>query len=763
MLIVSDNEKGQLIAPADFWQLVGDQHYQHFYGVSFVFSVKFIKNHLLPQFDNIELVLGLSDNGKEPIGQKLSSVLFKRKDQINYAIEHADSEFTKRILDGSLKLYFTKTDLIHSKIYLMTTDDHYCAFTGSMNLTEQAVNHNYEQLEEFYGKLEDPQHQIHRQMFDIIKENAAEIIDAKQLRGYLNTKDKATQQVNILKDGIDLLQQKVNGDNQNYVLVNSDEIQRFNQDTAKLADQDDIDKETMRTLEVSLNLFTDKGNLKRKTTIDKKLPVIQKIQQRVSYIEKDEKAKRTFATNSNYFPRPLLIYSQDANQLYQSPKFGSKVPGQLIELKEIDRDHLKRSLQTFCDIVNEYQDVKINGEGWQTLNFLLYLYETPFIWKIKDIYAHSDTAKHSSDVPVAVNLVGRGQTGKTTLGIDLAAKLTGALNTLSNEDFKASSGSRENIHIKNVLNTYYHTKGPVSPLMIDDVRPDLTTKDYFASVLKGVTNKYYGPMPTVILTMNREDNNGQLTQRNEISRRDLMLSFESNFRGTEEDQLKRIDKLERQADDYLYQYCLVKMQQFFRDVDEETGRQILNDYFYPIRKILKDALKEFGLYDQVAKFFDLGTYNYEDFRSFNDWKMLVSQAKIGTDISFSHNGQGQLIAQVNKSLFSRLVADNTNRNSASSVMNSYFHGLPREYEISDTTLLTQSGFPINVNNFDKWMQEPLLETRFQKESELGKQESDQKRNQVLDQLIQSQLKLTDTLAKEHRKQHHGLFGWLRKN
>ncbi|WP_367341830.1 phospholipase D family protein [Limosilactobacillus sp.] len=762
MLIVSDNEKGKLIAPADFWQLVGDQPYQDFRGVSFVSSVKFIEEHLLPQFANIELILGLSDNGKNPIGQKLSSVLFKRKDQINYAINHADSEFTKRILDGSLKLYFTKTDLIHSKIYLMQNDDQYRAFTGSMNLTEQAVHHNFEQLEEFYGDVKDIEYRLHRQMFDLIKQNAAEIIDAKQLRGYLNTKDKSVQQVNILKDGIDLLQQKKGEDDQNYVLVNSDEIKRFNHDAAKLANQDDIDADTMRTLEVSLNLFTDKGNLKRQKTIDKKLPVIQKIQQKVNYIEKDEKAHRTFATDSDYFPRPLLIYSQETDQLYESPKFGSKVPGQLIDMKEIDRDHLKRSLQTFCDIINEYQDVKINGEGWQALNFLLYLYESPFIWQIKDLYAHSDTAKHSSDVPVAVNLVGRGQTGKTTLGIDLAGKLTGALNTLSNEDFKAASGSRENIHIKNVLNTYYHTKGPVSPLMIDDVRPDLTTKDYFASVLKGVTNKYFGPMPTVILTMNREDNNGQLTQRNEISRRDLMLSFESNFKGTEEDQLKRIDKLEKQADDYLFQYCLVHLHQFFADIDEDTGRKILNDYFYPIRKILKEALSEFGLYDQVKKFFDLGTYNYEDFRAFNDWKMLVSQAKIGTDISFSHDGQGQLIAQINKSLFSRVVADNTNRNSASSVMNSYFHGLPREYEISDTTLLTQSGFPINVINFDRWMKEPLLETRFRQESELGKQESDQKRDEVLKQLMQSQIQLTNTLENEHKQRHHGLFGWLRK-
>lgn len=80
----------------------------------------------------------------------------------------------------------------------------------------------------------------------------------------------------------------------------------------------------MRTLEVSLNLFTDKGNLKRQKTIDKKLPVIQKIQQKVNYIEKDEKAHRTFATDSDYFPRPLLIYSQETDQLYESPKFGSK-------------------------------------------------------------------------------------------------------------------------------------------------------------------------------------------------------------------------------------------------------------------------------------------------------------------------------------------------------------------------------------------------------------------------------------------------------
>lgn len=59
--------------------------------------------------------------------------------------------------------------------------------------------------------------------------------------------------------------------------------------------------------------------------------------------------------------------------------------------------------------------------------------------------------------------------------------------------------------ISDVINEYLQTSGPVSPLMIDDVRPDLTTRQYFEDMIKRNSNSITGPIPTAIFTMNKED------------------------------------------------------------------------------------------------------------------------------------------------------------------------------------------------------------------------------------------------------------------
>lgn len=99
----------KLISNADFWQLVDLQResnkFSEFKGVSFISNIKFIEKNLLPRFDQITLILGLTYNGSNSIGKRIDQILNKRRDLIEYSYEHQDSPFTKRILDGSLQLF----------------------------------------------------------------------------------------------------------------------------------------------------------------------------------------------------------------------------------------------------------------------------------------------------------------------------------------------------------------------------------------------------------------------------------------------------------------------------------------------------------------------------------------------------------------------------------------------------------------------------------------------------------------------------------
>ena len=117
MLDILDYTKQELISDADFWQFAGEhlEKPTEFRGVSFVSSIKFIEEQLLPRYDKVTLILGLSDNGKESIGKRMRQ-LNDRTEFVNYGYEHPDSEFTKRILDGSLRLLFTKQELIHNPL-----------------------------------------------------------------------------------------------------------------------------------------------------------------------------------------------------------------------------------------------------------------------------------------------------------------------------------------------------------------------------------------------------------------------------------------------------------------------------------------------------------------------------------------------------------------------------------------------------------------------------------------------------------------------
>ena len=427
-------------------------------------------------------------------------------------------------------------------------------------------------------------------------------------------------------------------------------------------------------------------------------------------------------------------------------------------------EELKEKLQLFCDIVNEYDTYKLSGEGWQTLGFLLYLYEAPFIWRVRDLYDLADKSKHREDVPIAVALIGQGKTGKSTLGRRLAAKLTGALNFTGSGEFEERN-KYVNKAISDVINEYLQTSGPVSPLMIDDVRPDLTTRQYFEDMIKRNSNSITGPMPTAIFTMNKEDDSkGVVSNRHEIARRIWFLSFESSFKGNSKEGDLKVDELLNRADSDLYYLCQQLLEEYFKDISEEDAIKIQADFLYPIKKILKDLLVKYDLFQEIEKFFEKDNYDYALYRGKSDWHMLIEQVKEPDDFSFIESN-GKLQAQFNKQAFNKL-SDGTNKNNGSSQMGLYYNNLPRKYEISDSSKYGTSGFMIDVDNFDKWMGEPVLRKKYEDTHGItDKKEKEEENYRQAKMQAQIQMDLQKDLVKqvvdamdERNKKKKGFFG-----
>ena len=754
MLDILDYTKQELISDADFWKFAGEhlEKATEFRGVSFVSSIKFIEEQLLPRYDKVTLILGLSDNGKESIGKRMRQ-LNDRTEFVNYGYEHPDSEFTKRILDGSLQLLFTKQELIHTKMYLMTSDDRYLSFAGSMNLTEAAIHHNLEQLDSDYGTQTDPLYQCHVQMFNDNLRHATTYLDAKKMAGFIKAKNKEQLQINVYTDTVNMVKNKDTGD-QDAVIIPAEEVKEYKDQYSSDEELKKLSAPEKLSVAQTVKLFGNAGYKKRNLeNIGKELYSLTQV---VKHVSRNDDNSGKITREEDLYPKPVLFYNN--GQLFEAPRVGDNVKSELIT-SNLTGDRLREQLQLFSDIAHEYDNYKEVGEGWQACDFMCFLFEAPWLWKIRNMYELSPSSKSREDVPLGVALIGQGRTGKSTLGKRLAAKLTGSGNFLDGGVFDAKNyalgKSNINMTITTVLSDYMYSAGPVNPMMIDDISPDLTTRPYFDRFIKEITNNrsLTQPLPSFIFTMNRRegDSKSQFSLKPEIMRRLWYLSFESTFAGDEDEREAKLNDLLERANDQLYRYCQVELAKFFNDVSPETEQKIERDYLYPIKYVLKQAMDQFGMFELVKDYFD-DNYDYSLFVGRNDWTMLINQAEVGADLTFIQQ-DGQLKAQINKQLFNK-VSDSTARNNGSMMMERYFQYLPRKYRISYQ--YTSTGFIVDVANFDRWLNSDTLQQKYNSSEvarDAQKVNTDAKVTELLTRL---------TEAQEKQAHRHGIFSWLKK-
>ena len=752
MVEIFDLNKNKYIPDGNFWSLCDLQEFDTFNGISFVSNLKFVEKYLLLRFKRVNLILGLSDNGSNPIGQFLQGILDKRAD---YAKEIDLSDTLKsRILDGTLTFKFTKKadNLIHSKFYLLENDTSYSAFIGSMNLTNAAVNKNHEMLTYFTGNKQDTRYNLFNSAWQHNWNLSSEYLDAKHLSGIYAQNKPDQIAVSVYHDSADMLTNKDNSDTKNVYIVDKDELKQFKDNQTKHFD--DLDLPSKITVMQTTRIFGDSGSLRQKKTLENIAPELFDVKQKLVYIKDETKNAKKVESDLELYPKPMLSYNQDLNSIYTAPKLGDDLHLTKLTAEKPSLDDVK----IFNDIVNEYQTSKLQGEGQQACNFLLYLFESPFLWKIRNMYhANSGSVKRREDVPIGTILIGNGRTGKSTLGVTLGSLLVGDTNPVKsgNEYF---GQNQKNANLSKFVSRYLRTSNLISPLFVDDAATEYFTKNYFASSIKDISNDEdnTNPLPAVIYTTNLTDtkSDARVTTKPEILRRMYYLGFESPFKA---DQDKYINALLVRANNHLFKYTQLKLNEFFNNISEETEAKIEDDYLYPIKTVLTEIFKEYGVYDFIKPYFE-SNYDFITSSGKRDWKTLVESATYQNLINFVDNGK---IANFPKELFKQL-SNNLNHDNGSTVMKRYFNLLPREYEISAN--VTEAGFDVNVENFDKYMKSPILKQLYEDRSGITalKHQDEQRQKDLEAQaaLIASALEKHDEINNRHKK--HGLFGWLHK-
>lgn len=750
MVEVFDLNKNEYKEDANFWQLCDLQNFDTFNGISFVSNLRFVERFLLPRFKQVNLILGLSDNGKNPIGQFMQGILEQRAD---YAEKiNLSDELKKRILDGTLNFKFTKKAdaLIHSKFYLLTNDSSYSCFIGSMNLTNNAVNKNHEMLTYFSGSKSDDRYV----MFDKAWQNnwnmASEYLDAKHLSGIYHNKKQDQIAVSVYHDSAQMLSNSADETQKNVYLVDKDEVKNYHDENVKHFD--DLDTQSKITVMQTAKIFGDAGALRQKKTLENVAPDLIDVEQKLLYVNRRQTNEEKAKSDLDLYPSPILTYNQDLGAIYTAPRLNDNVHLTRLEAGKPSYDDTK----IFIDIVNEYQTSKLSGEGQQACNYLLYLFETPFLWKIRQMFDASGTIKAREDVPIGAILIGNGKTGKTTLGAKLSKRLIGE-NDFVNAGNTYFGPSQKDSNLSKFVSRYLRTGGPISPIIIDDADTAYFTKTYFASSVKDISNDSdnMDPVPAVIYTTNLTDanSNARISNKPELLRRLYYLGFESPFKANQD---KYANDLLERANDKLFKYVQVQLNDFFSDISVETEAKIEKDYLYPVKTILKKILTEYGLFDQVEKYFD-ANYNYILTSGKRDWQTLVESATYQKLINFVDNGK---TANFPKELFKQL-SNSLNHDNGSTVMKRYFNNLPQEYEISAN--VTESGFDVNVERFDKYMRTPVLKKLYEDRSGITKQkQKEQEHKQDLDYTTEAIVKALKINNEMNAKKKHHLFGWFKK-
>lgn len=763
-LSIYDITKNQWNNNVNFLDYCKAGKYSIFNGISFVSNLKFIEKNLLPRFANINLILGLSDNGNDPIGEFLNGIM---SDRANFVVAASDLAAIKdRVLNGSLNFRFTKKDdaLIHSKFYLMYNDYEYQCFVGSMNLTENALNKNHEMLISFSGNTNDARFSQFLQLWENAQNWSNGYLDAKHLSGLMG-KTKQETITNVYNDTINnLSQNKSDLNKKDIYLVSKENFKKLHEQGI---DQDSLDYNALSAkdkimLQQVVKLTGESGSLRQTKNLKNIGSELVQIQQVISHVlspQDQQNASNYLRSYEQMYPSPMMIFNEQNKFI----TIGKDVHHQ--EILEANSNISKNDAAIFPTIVKEYQDSKLDGEGHQACDFLLWLFEAPWLWKIQQLYDYNqDSVKKPEDVPLRAVLIGVGKTGKSTLASQLGSRLTlnaanGAISPDAPE-FKSTNGNNRYAtkNMNDFVTGYLKSQGPISTLIIDDAPTEYFTKPYFIRDLKGIANKgtndkYIGPAPTVVYSTNLHDKDNAygLSTEGAILRRCYYLGFDSKFKKGYDG---AINDLLKAANNQLYLLVQVRLKEFLIDqkITNELEKKIEDDYLYPVKVVLKQILNEYGLFnDQLAHYF-AHNYDFVKDRGRINWYSLVASQTYQKLITFVNNGQ---TANFPKKIFDDLAGLNS-RNNGANWMDTYYNYLPGDSEI--TSRKSDSGFNVNVKKFDKFIGSPVLEELYQRTDPVAQQVAQGKITaKVFKQMLDEEHK-----QELNKTKRHGLFGWLHR-
>lgn len=598
-----------------------------------------------------------------------------------------------------------------------------------MNLTKRATSSNHELMWMYSGerKDDDPLYQAHLQLFkQNFGEESNEYLDRKTIK---DLRGKSLQEVSEMLLG-DLFSQVQN----NQLSFKAEEIAKVTGEKQPSTDSYQLLPEA--TTKVLKTIYTPKGNKRRNLQESQKK--VQKIIYR-GFTTGNE--KQEIKANSLY-PRPMWSYSDD-NQIIIANETGDTSHPLTVSLDDVTRE----DVVNFIQIIKSFRYNKIQDESQQALSAFMYLMTAPLIWKIRQIYRESNFAKSPDQVPVSMVLIGRGTTGKTLLVRDYFKRFIGDRSE-NIEYIQINEGvSSHTNRAVDFLGNYLQSGRFISPMIIDELNENFLHSKVSTNAIKQWSNTIKGIHNVNIFAMNHNAGSKSINNLEEITKRVYYLSFEAGWLERKQ-QKHNYEILVNNTNDHIYRYVIARLNERLNNLPGMQESELIDDCLSQTRAIIKELFSHFGLEKELAEIIDQN-YNYKVDRNRITWKMLIR------DDAFKHvaftEGDDQQFT-VSKAIFNNIKGstyENINQ-----TLDNYFNMFPRDLGVA--IYQYDNGMILNIDNFDRYIGEPLIRNYYNKVHQAEKRgdqlaailESQKKRDQQQEQVIQNQTKLMQEMMKK---------------
>ncbi|NRO23165.1 phospholipase D family protein [Lactobacillus helveticus] len=731
MLTIYDLKNNVMLKQPDFFKLV--EGFDTFEGVSFVGSFKIIEQELLPRFNQINLILGMED---QKTGKNLNQLL-NVSNKVQQLLS-VSSDFLERIEDQTLQLKFTKDELFHSKYFIVENDTDFIIFNGSMNLTQKALKHNHEMLWMYYGKKNNIQdlkiYEEHQKLFKKnFEEDSVDYLDRKIINNlYGKTKKQITA---IIADEV------VGKVQQNIVEVNPEDIIKVTKDAQRKEQTYELHPEIVQ--KVAKELFTEKGNKRRNEE-----KVREEIKQ-IIYQDFDDSSQNRVIKASELYPK--LIWAYQDNEIITEDSNTNLFHTLNTNLDLVTKDDVR----TFIRIIESFRLNKVKDESHQALSAFIYLMTAPMIWKIREIYRKSNFSKSADQIPLSMVLIGRGTTGKTLLVRDYFKKFIGdTSHSIQYTEINDGNASRTDKAVR-FLDNYLHSARFISPMIVDELNSNFLHSKVALNAIKQWSNTITGIHNINIFAMNHNAGSKEINNLEEITKRVYYLSFEAPWLPTNQQEIN-YNILINDNNDHIYRYVVSELNKRLINLTGEEEAKLIDDYLSLTKDILTKLIQKYGYYDRLKDLLG-GNYDYKIDRNRITWKMLILDDHY-EHIAFT-DGDDKYF-HVSKAIFNDFKAngyENINQ-----TLDNYFNMFPREAGIAIEQY--GNGMRLDIDKFDKFIDEPLIRNHYKKIHKAETQQDDMKEFlKIQAQQTQMMQETMKKLAEQKEEKKKGLFTRLFKH